>query len=106
MGIWELLRDRFLKGPQLPKQKANCPRCKTDLTLDMPKCPKCGLPIKQIFRIICPNCRELVEPDAKECPKCKKSFLPPERRVYTCPICDYHADYYMLACPACNTKFM
>jgi len=106
MGIFEILRDRFTKGPQLPPQKAQCPYCKSDLTLDMKQCPKCGRPISQLFRLLCPKCREPVEPDAKACRKCGTSFLPPERTTYTCPICEYRADYYMLSCPACGTKFM
>ncbi|VVB97951.1 Double zinc ribbon [uncultured archaeon] len=107
MGILDVLlgKDSGPKG-----RKAKCPSCGADVTFDMERCPSCGVHIKSMFRKKCPKCEELNEMDAERCVKCKYDFAVElaraKKTVYVCPICGYKADYYMLRCPSCNTRFV
>ncbi len=91
-----------------PKQK--CPNCKEDITLDMKRCPKCGVHISSMFRMKCPKCKELNELDAKKCKKCDYNFEAELKRaeesVYICQICQYKSKVFLTSCPACNTRFI
>lgn len=107
MGLLDLIL-----GKSSPKKggKAKCPSCGVEVDLGMERCPSCGVHIKSMFRKKCPKCSELNELDAERCSKCKYDFAAEiamaKRTVYICPICRYKADYYMLRCPSCNTRFV
>lgn len=105
------LLDVLLGKEANPKGgKAKCPGCGAEVTLDMERCPSCGVHIKSMFRKKCPKCEELNELDAERCAKCRYDFAVElaraKKTVYVCPICGYKADYYMLRCPSCNTRFV
>lgn len=114
MGLFDLLfgkdavwRKGIRKGGGA--QKLSCPKCKTEITIDMERCPKCGTKISEMFFLECPNCKEKNPLDAKRCKKCGYDFevekVRREETKYVCPICGYTANYRMLSCPACGTKF-
>ena len=109
MGIMDLLLGK--EGAQSSGRKDKCPNCGAQITLGMERCPSCGVRIKSMFKKKCPKCGELNELDAERCTneKCKYDFAAELARAkktqYVCPICGYKADYYMLRCPACNTRF-
>ncbi|MCX8175426.1 MAG: zinc ribbon domain-containing protein [Candidatus Micrarchaeota archaeon] len=112
MGIGELLSNMakglFGSNPHA-NRKAKCPKCASELTLGMERCPKCGTHVESMFRIECPKCKEQNELKAEKCKNCGFSFVrqPTTGRVqYRCPICGYVADYYMLSCPSCGVKFI
>lgn len=103
----------LLFGKKKEKEKGRnlkCPDCGADVTLEMERCQKCGVHVKSMFRKRCPKCDETNEIDAERCAKCKYDFAVEialaKKTVYLCPRCGYKADYYMLRCPACNTKFV
>ncbi|MDD5337062.1 MAG: zinc ribbon domain-containing protein [Candidatus ainarchaeum sp.] len=106
MGLLDLLtgKEGGEKG-----WKAKCPNCGKEITLDVERCPYCGVHVKSMFRKKCPKCGELNELDVERCVKCKYDFAAElaraKKTIYVCPICGYRADYYMLRCPACNTRF-
>lgn len=118
MGLLDLLKSAIKgkrRGPsevlmEGKKQKLTCPKCKTPLTLDMERCPKCGTRLAVMFKKQCPVCGERNDLDAKRCTKCGHDFEMKEvykRKVeYRCPICGYKANYYMTRCPACGTRFV
>ncbi|MDO8339751.1 MAG: zinc ribbon domain-containing protein [Candidatus Burarchaeum sp.] len=109
MAILDLLLGRIKKPPSYARRKENCPSCSAELTLGMQKCPKCGKPLAKLFYFVCPSCNEHVAFGERFCPKCKFDFeVPstPPKTIYRCPRCGYSADYYMLSCPACNTRFV
>ncbi len=107
MGLLELI-SKALKPRPLSKRKAKCPKCKADLNLGMERCPKCGTHVESMFRFECPKCKAPNELKAEKCKNCGYDLVqkkPPSKVQYRCPICGYVADYYMLSCPACGTKF-
>lgn len=108
MGLLDLLFGKK-GGKNTLGGKQKCPECGADITLNMERCPSCGTRIKGMFRKKCPKCGESNEIDAERCVKCKYDFAVEIARarktVYICPICGYRASYYMLRCPACNTRF-
>jgi len=110
MGLLELISDAFKRKPHA-ERKAKCPKCGAEITLGMERCPNCGTHISSMFRIECPKCKTANDVDAKFCSKCgydlsdKKAPLPSEIS-YRCPICGYTANYYMLSCPSCGTRFV
>lgn len=113
MGIGELLSNMakgMLGGKPHEGRKAKCPKCKSDLTLGMERCPKCGTHVESMFRIECPKCKTANELKAEKCVKCGYELVakpvPSGRVQYRCPICGYLADYYMLSCPSCGVKFI
>ena len=111
MGIMELISDALKPKPHA-NRKAKCPKCKSDITLGMERCPKCGTHIESLFRIECPKCKTANELNAIKCTKCgydlsdKKQAPAPSQVQYRCPICGYVANYYMLSCPSCGIKFI
>ena len=110
MGLLDLISTALKPKPSHMRQKAKCPKCKADVTLDMERCQKCGTHIESMFRIECPKCKEQNEINAQKCKKCGYSFTATSsessRSQYRCPICGYVADYYMLSCPSCGIKFI
>jgi hypothetical protein len=106
MGIFDLVKNIGGGGGG---RWEKCPNCDTDVSLDMERCPKCGVHIKSMFKKKCPKCKTLCEVDAKKCEKCKYNFeeelARAKKTVYVCPICGFQADYYMLRCPSCNARF-
>jgi lipopolysaccharide biosynthesis regulator YciM len=111
MGLLDVIRDAVTpKRRSFGGKAEKCPKCKQPITLEMERCPKCGTHIASMFRIECPMCKEQNAIDAKFCKKCAYSFEKPassgNRVRYTCPICNFEADYYMLSCPSCGTKFI
>lgn len=119
MGLLDLIKSS-LKGKKEgvqskvlvegKKQGLVCAKCKTPLSLDMERCPKCGTFLSVMFRKQCPNCGQDSELGAKRCAKCGYDFEVKEhyssKTTYRCPICGFEADYYMTSCPACGTKFV
>ncbi len=103
MGLIDLLLGQKKKGVPLV-----CQNCKTKLDSKMERCPKCGVHVSSMFRLKCPKCKEQNEPNAKKCKNCGYEFEapPPAKTRYTCPMCGYVADYYMLSCPACGVRFI
>ena len=112
MGLGEIIKVMFKGKPvQVNKgQKQKCPSCGEALTLDMERCPKCGVHVKSMFRRKCPKCKTLNELDNKRCSQCAYDFEGElegaKRDVYSCPICGYRSDAYLTRCPVCNTRFM
>lgn len=112
MGLSDLVSGFFGWGPSSSKKgpKQNCPNCKTPVTLDMARCPKCGVHISSMFKMKCPKCQTLNELNAKKCSKCGYNFEAElsraERTHYTCPMCGYKSEAFLTSCPACNTRFV
>ena len=115
MGLLELMK-KVIAGDDSqnsdgPKMTAKCPKCDNTVNLSMKRCPSCGTHIELMFRIKCPKCKALNPIKNKYCSKCKEKLYdyeqeePIRRPQYRCPICGYKADYYMLSCPACGTRF-
>lgn len=104
------LFKNVLKPKPYAERKAKCPKCKAELKLGMERCPSCGTHVESMFRISCPKCEQPNPLDANKCSKCGYSFLASKtgsgKVKYTCPICGYVADYFMLSCPACGVKFI
>ena len=112
MGLLNLLKGA-VKGAGSAVKKGpaqKCPNCGEGVTLDMERCPKCGVRIKSMFRRKCPKCQTLNELDNKVCSKCNYSFEAELERAkktfYICPICGYKSEAYLTQCPACNTRFV
>ncbi|OIO21279.1 hypothetical protein COV61_05495 [Candidatus Micrarchaeota archaeon CG11_big_fil_rev_8_21_14_0_20_47_5] len=103
MGILELFSGKKKEGGFQLK----CQNCQAAITSEMERCPKCGTRLSSMFRIKCPKCEEANEWGAKKCKKCEYDFevRALRRTRFVCPICRYEADYYMLSCPACGTRF-
>ncbi|MFH1307041.1 MAG: zinc ribbon domain-containing protein [Candidatus Micrarchaeota archaeon] len=112
MGLADLIGGIFGGRKEgRPKIKAKCPKCKADVDTSMERCPSCGTHIDLMFRIKCPECGAANKLDEKECHDCKAKLYDEKEPVrkktrYVCPICGYRADYYMLKCPACETRFV
>ncbi len=106
MGLMDLFKSR----PKSDGKKYKCPNCKNDVSLDMERCPSCGVRIKSMFRRKCPQCQEINELDLKKCKKCGYDFEPEssgaKKSYYVCPICRYKMEGFYTRCPACNTRFM
>jgi len=109
MGIFDLVSSA-LKPKPLANRKAKCPKCSADVTLGMERCPQCGTHIESMFRLECPKCKAANPLTAGKCEKCGYDLggtkEPSGGVTYRCPICGYVADYYMLSCPSCGTKFI
>lgn len=108
MGVGELFKGMFGKKPFAGIIK-KCPNCNADVDLGWERCHKCGVHIASMFRKKCPKCGEMNELNSFMCKKCEYNFAEEFKRatkqIYKCPICSYEADYYMMQCPACGTKF-
>lgn len=109
MGLLDIISGAFRPKPHADR-KAKCPKCKGDVTLGMERCPSCGTHIESMFRIECPKCKTANNLNAEKCSKCGYDLgggqAPSRGTQYRCPICGYVADYYMLSCPACGTRFV
>lgn len=113
MGIISMLKDTVFAGLFREKKvafKANCLKCNAVVTADMERCPKCGTHLSSMFQLECPQCKEHNAVTDTKCKKCGYGFVHPEEpsgggREYVCPICGYRANYYMLSCPSCGTRF-
>ncbi len=112
MGLLSMLRETLQRSASGKKQvlKAQCPKCKAPVDTSMERCPSCGTHIESMFRLECPDCHTQNPLKAERCSKCGRVLLPPPaqpaKSYYTCPICGYKADYYMLSCPSCGTRFV
>lgn len=113
MGLFDFIRglvlDEDASGGR-PNIKSKCPKCGEPINLNMKRCPKCGTHIDLMFRLKCPECGTINELKNKRCKKCGHEMFHEEqeeirRPKYTCPICGYKANFYMLKCPACGTRF-
>ena len=108
MGIGDFLGEVFHTKKKGEKHK--CPNCCAEITLDMERCPKCGVRIKSMFRRKCPKCGTLNELDIKKCIKCGYDFEAEmeqaKKTYYICPICGYKSSSFLTQCPACGTKFV
>lgn len=109
MGFFDFLDSFFGEGGGRTKIRAKCPKCSHELDTSMQRCPGCGTHVDLMFRLKCPNCNAPNPLDAKECTKCKENLQKKDEKPqgvrYICPICGYRADFYMLKCPACSTRF-
>lgn len=110
MGLFDLISSA-LKPKPMADRKERCPKCSTDLMLGMERCPKCGTHIDSLFRLECPKCKTANELRAERCKKCGEPLVTkkepaPGQVEYRCPICGYVANYYMLSCPSCGTRFV
>ncbi|VVC01565.1 Double zinc ribbon [uncultured archaeon] len=111
MGLLDLIRGSVNEKPHA-ERKAECPKCKEPVSLGMERCPKCGTRLESMFRIECPKCKTANPLNSPRCSKCgydisdRKTPAPPEGVQYRCPICSYTANYYMLSCPSCGTRFV
>ncbi len=111
MGLGEVFGNIFKGGGRRRKGKPQkCPNCKHTVTLDMERCPNCGVRIKSMFRMRCPRCEALNEIDAKKCTKCYYGFEAESERAkktfYVCPICGNKSETFLTKCYVCNTRFM
>ncbi len=108
MGVLDLLFKSKKTAGKGEKQK--CPNCGEPITLDMERCPKCGVRIKSMFRRKCPRCGTLNELDVKKCIKCFYDFEAEYERTkktyYVCPICGYKSEAFLTRCPVCGTRFL
>lgn len=109
MGFFDFLKNIFSKKDNSLDQMVKCPNCKKEFNLSLQRCPHCGVHTDLMFRKKCPYCKEPNPLKQKKCIKCNKdldfSYAGP-LTVYVCPICNYKADFYMLSCPSCGTKFI
>lgn len=115
MGFFDLFSKKGKKrgggSARRPDIEAKCPNCKAEINTKMHRCPKCGVHIDLMFRVKCPKCSAANDLDAKKCGECgeplvhKTESRQSKKTYYYCPICRYKADYYMLKCPACGTRF-
>ena len=112
MGLFDILNGALGGGSSSVKKgpKQKCPSCKSDITLDMERCPKCGVHVSSMFRMKCPKCQTLNDLKAKKCTKCGYDFEAElsraEKTVYRCPICGYKSESFLTSCPACGTRFV
>lgn len=111
MGLADLVKDALKgKGVRANLGQAQCPKCKAKVDLSLERCPNCGTRIASMFRMKCPECGAANPLDAKKCEKCGHDFETERAQLrtpkYRCPICGYEADYYMLSCPSCRTRFV
>jgi len=108
MGLLDLISEAIKPKPHA-SMKGKCPKCGTEVNMGMERCPKCGTHISSMFRIECPKCKAANELKAERCSKCGFLLVEPAQQQgkvsYRCPICGYMADYYMLSCPSCGTRF-
>ena len=106
MGVFDFLRNLFGKKNN---QKLKCPNCGAEVTLNMERCPACGVSIVSMFRRKCPECGEINEIGAVKCSKCSYN-LAAEKEVkekeisYTCFVCGYENDAFFAVCPVCGTR--
>ena len=110
MGLLDLISGALKSKPHASR-KAKCPKCKSDVTLGMERCPTCGTHIESMFRIECPKCKAANGLGAVKCEKCGYGLtsqqVPPSGKTqYRCPLCGYVADYYMMSCPSCGVRFI
>jgi len=109
MGLGEVFGNLF-KGSRKKGKPHKCPSCGEMVTLDMERCPKCGVRIKSMFRRKCPRCGHLNDLDAPKCTKCFYSFQAEEQRAkktyYVCPICGNKSETFLTRCYVCGTRFM
>ena len=112
MGLFDFLKSLVLDegGAGRPNIEAKCPKCGEKVNLSMKRCPSCGTHVDLMFRIKCPKCKAVNELENKYCKKCGEKLFdekeaPVRRPKYICPICGYKANFYMLKCPACGTRF-
>ncbi len=112
MGLLDLIKGAMNEKPH-GDRKAECPKCKSPVILGMDRCPKCGTRLDSMFRIECPKCKTANPLNTPKCSKCgydlsdkKGAPSAPEGLQYRCPICSYTANYYMLSCPSCGTRFV
>lgn len=110
MGLLSMLREVFGSMNQRKyKEPLKCPSCGV-LIKDPGKdrCQACGVRLTSMFKLICPECKTENAFDARQCSKCRHDFdaAPSQKTIYKCPICSYEADFYMLKCPACGTRFV
>lgn len=107
MGLLDAILTFFKRKYSI---EIDCPNCGNRISLDMERCPYCGVRIKSMFKKKCPRCGTLNELDAERCVKCKYDFALElelaKKTIYVCPICGYKADFYMLSCPACGARFV
>ncbi|VVB66079.1 Double zinc ribbon [Candidatus Gugararchaeum adminiculabundum] len=113
MGIIDALKKAgksMVTGSRGSGMTLTCPNCKEKVNSEMERCPKCGVHLSSMFKVTCPNCKKEIGLKDESCKYCgtnfkQKSSAGGGRQKYRCPICGYLADYYMLQCPACGTKF-
>ena len=109
MGLLDLVSDALKPKPN-SGLKGKCPKCGVELNMGMERCPKCGTHIESMFRLECPKCKTANGLKAIKCAKCgyplSEQRAPPSKEQYSCPICGYVADYYMMSCPSCGVKFI
>jgi len=115
MGLFDFIKKTVLGDEKEdsggPRINAKCPKCGAEVDLSSKRCPKCGTHTELLFRIKCPKCGTVNELKNRECKKCGQTLRnseqeePVHRPKYICPICGYRADFYMLKCPACGTRF-
>ena len=112
MGFLDFIKDGLTKRdktPIGPGKTLECQKCHKKIDSGMERCPNCGTHVSSMFRIKCPKCSETNDWEAKKCAKCGLDFYGTTntgKTVYTCPMCGYKADYFMLSCPACGVKFV
>lgn len=111
MGFGDIFGNLFKKKSSLRDRKPQkCPSCSEMITLDMERCPKCGVRIASMFRVRCPKCKTLNELNASKCSKCLYEFEPQEERpkktYYVCPICGHKSEVFLTRCIVCNTRFV
>ncbi|MFA5049933.1 MAG: zinc ribbon domain-containing protein [Candidatus Micrarchaeia archaeon] len=111
MGFFDILFKSVKKNNPYAGIFKPCPNCKKKVNLGYERCPNCGVRIASMFRKKCPKCKTLNDLDAPICKneKCKYDFSAEmalaHKKKYKCPICGYEADYFMISCPACGTRF-
>ncbi|HII53715.1 hypothetical protein AUJ13_05365 [Candidatus Micrarchaeota archaeon CG1_02_49_24] len=110
MGLLEMIKEVWgrNKNERQFRDPLKCPNCGAKVDPNKDRCMACGVRLTSMFKLICPECKSENEFTAARCVKCKFDFgaASTQKTIYRCPICNYEADYYMLVCPACNTRFV
>ncbi len=109
MGIFDFLKNLFRGKKEIPSQKFKCPNCHFyPITLEIGKCPECGVDVKSMFRIKCPHCEAPNEVGAEKCWKCEYEFKPEEEEniSYSCSVCGYETKKFFIVCPVCGTRIV
>ncbi len=104
MGILDLLKGR-LKGQAGRGKGLKCLHCGEYIPEGAEKCPRCGTPVAEMYKITCPNCKKEIPYSAIVCPNCGFQFEKTKYK-FKCIVCGYEADYDMTQCPVCGTRFV
>ncbi len=103
MGLFDFLKGIFRKEKK--PEVLNCPNCSHRITLDMDRCPGCGLRINSLIRRKCPRCGTSNEGTAEKCSSCGAS-LKDAHFVFVCHVCGNESEKFFTICEICGTRMV